>query len=68
MKPNLRSEVVIGPQGVFEEPDATDTYESQWLDLPEPHGQRLNFAVTNLIPRDTQQQLFTGERVYFFLK
>ncbi len=60
--------IVIGPQGVFEEADVTGTYEAPWLDMPEPHGQRVNFAVTILFPWDPEQQLFTGERVYFYLK
>ena len=60
--------IVIGPQGVFEEAFVTGTYESQWLDLPAPEGQRVEFAVTILFPWDPVQKLFTGERVYFFLK
>lgn len=60
--------IVIGPQGVFEEAFATGTYESQWLDMPSPHSQRLEFAVTILFPWDPKQKLFTGERIYFFLR
>lgn len=60
--------IVIGPQGVFEEAFVTGTYESQWLDMPVPTGQRIEFAVTILFPWDPERQLFTGERVYFFLK
>lgn len=60
--------IVIGPQGVFEEAFVTGTYESQWLDMPAPEGQRVEFAVTILFPWDPARKLFTGERVYFFLK
>jgi predicted ester cyclase len=60
--------IVIGPQGVFEEAFATGTYQSQWLDMPSPGGQRIEFAVTILFPWDPRQKLFSGERVYFFLK
>lgn len=60
--------IVIGPQGVFEEAFATGTYESQWLDLPSPHGQRVEFAVTILFPWAPKQRLFSGERIYFYLK
>jgi len=60
--------IVIGPQGVFEEANVTGTYQVQWLDLPEPNGQHVNFAVTILFPWDPDQQLFSGERIYFFLK
>jgi predicted ester cyclase len=60
--------IVIGPQGVFEEAFVTGTYESQWLDMPPPTGQRVEFAVTILFPWDPARKLFSGERVYFFLK
>jgi len=60
--------IVIGPQGVFEEANVTATYQSQWLDMPSPNGQFINFAVTILFPWDRKQQLFSGERVYFFLR
>jgi len=60
--------IVIGPQGVFEEAYVSGTYQSQWLDMPPPTGQRVDFAVTILFPWDPSQKLFTGERIYFFLK
>jgi predicted ester cyclase len=60
--------IVIGPQGVFEEAFATGTYESQWLDMPSPNRQRVEFAVTILVPWDPGQKLFHGERIYFFMK
>jgi hypothetical protein len=60
--------IVIGPQGVFEEAFATGTYQSQWLSMPSPQGQWLEFAVTILFPWDSRQRLFTGERIYFFIK
>ena len=60
--------IVIGPQGVFEEAHATGTYQSQWLDMPSPHGQRINFAVTILFPWNPVQRLFSGERIYFYLR
>ena len=60
--------IVIGPQGVFEEAFVTGTYQSQWLGMPAPNSQRIEFAVTILFPWDRGQRLFTGERVYFFMK
>jgi predicted ester cyclase len=60
--------IIIGPQGVFEEAFVTGTYQSQWLDMPAPQGQHIEFTVTILFPWDPVQKLFTGERVYFFLK
>jgi predicted ester cyclase len=60
--------IVIGPQGVFEEAFVTGTYESQWLDMPHPEGQRVEFYVTILFPWDPDQKLFSGERIYFYLR
>lgn len=59
--------IVIGPQGVFEEAHVTGTYRSQWLDLPPPSDQSIEFTVTILFPWDPGQRLFTGERVFFYL-
>src|SRR5689334_18471716 len=52
-------QIVIGPQGVFEEAHVTGTYQSQWLDMPPPHGEAIEFDVLILFPWDTQQGLFT---------
>jgi hypothetical protein len=60
--------IVIGPQGVFEEAFATGTYQVQWLNMPPPEGQRLEFAVTIFFPWDPKHRLFSGERVYFFMR
>lgn len=60
--------IVIGPQGVFEEAFVTGTYQSQWLDMPSPNGQRVEFAVTILFPWEPVTRLFSGERVYYFIK
>jgi predicted ester cyclase len=59
--------IVVGPQGVFEEAHVTATYRSQWLDMPPPTGQPIEFTVTILFPWDPEQWLFTGERVFFYL-
>src|ERR1041385_5641018 len=60
--------IVIGPQGVFEEALASGTYQAQCLDLPSPNAQRIEFMVTILFPWEPKQRLFQGERIYFFLK
>jgi len=60
--------IVVGPQGVFEEAHVAATYREQWLDMPPPNAQRIEFTVTILFPWDPEQQLFTGEHVYFYLK
>jgi ketosteroid isomerase-like protein len=61
-------QIVIGPQGVYEEAHVTATYEKKWLNMPEPDGQPIEFTVTILFPWDPEQRLFTGERVLFFLE
>ena len=58
--------IVIGPQGVFEEAHVTGAYQSQWLDMPPPVGQAIEFDVIIFFPWDPKQQLFSGERIYFF--
>lgn len=58
--------IVIGPQGVFEEAHVTATYQAQWLDMPPPEGQGIQFDVLILFPWDSKQRLFSGERIYFF--
>jgi hypothetical protein len=60
--------IVVGPQGVFEEAFVTGTYEKQWLDPPAPGGQHIEFNVTILFPWKPERRLFTGERIYFYLK
>ena len=57
--------IVIGPQGVFEEAHVTGTYQVQWLDMPAPNGEAIEFDVNILFPWDAERRLFTGERVYF---
>jgi steroid delta-isomerase-like uncharacterized protein len=57
------TDIVIGPQGVYEEADVTGTHEADWLGFP-PSGQRLTWKVGILFPWDPQQRLFRGERIY----
>jgi len=57
--------IVIGPQGVFEEAHVTATYQSQWLDMPPPNGEPIQFNVIIFFPWDPGRRLFSGERVYY---
>ncbi|MDX1616798.1 MAG: nuclear transport factor 2 family protein [Candidatus Promineifilaceae bacterium] len=57
--------IVIGPQGVFEEAHVTATHEERWLDHP-PSGRTIEFEVLILFPWDIEQGKFSGERVYVF--
>jgi len=61
-------QIVIGPQGVFEEAHVTGTYQAQWMDMPPATGKKIEFDVGILFPWDHERRLFTGERIYFFLK
>ncbi|HUE97509.1 MAG TPA: nuclear transport factor 2 family protein [Longimicrobiaceae bacterium] len=56
--------IVIGPQGVFEEAHVTGTHRHDWLHLP-ASGQRVEFDVTIFFPWDREHRLFGGERVHF---
>ena len=58
--------IVIGPQGVFEEAHVTGTHLGTWLNYP-PTGRAVEFDVIILFPWDRAQQKFSGERVYFFM-
>lgn len=57
--------IVIGPQGVFEEADVTGTWQGKWRGR-EPSGEQVEFRVLILFPYDEDKKLFSGERVYVF--
>jgi predicted ester cyclase len=57
------TDIVIGPQGVYEEADVTGTHEADWLGVP-PVGDRLAWKVGIFFPWDRDRRLFRGERVY----
>jgi predicted ester cyclase len=55
--------IVIGPQGVFEEADVTATWRGAWLGA-QPTGERVAFRVLILFPWDAERRRFRGERVH----
>lgn len=57
------TDIVIGPQGVFEMADVHGTHRGPWLGV-EPTDERVEFRVGILFPWDDERKLFTGERVW----
>jgi predicted ester cyclase len=57
--------IVIGPQGVWEEAHVTATHTGDWLDY-KATGKRIEFDVFILFPWDMEKQKFSGERVHVF--
>lgn len=59
------TDIVIGPQGVFEEATVTATQQAPWLGVPPREGP-LEWKVLIRFPWDPEEKLFRGERVYVF--
>lgn len=65
--PDIRfhlSNIVIGPQGVFEEARITGTHLARWLDRPAT-GNPVEFTSLIFFPWDRSQRKFRGQRVYW---
>src|SRR5690349_5896481 len=58
------SEIVIGPQGVFEVATLTGTNQGPWAGTP-PSGLAVALEVLILFPWDPKTNLFSGERIWF---
>jgi predicted ester cyclase len=58
------SEIVVGPQGVFEVATLTGTNEGAWARMP-PSGMAVSLEVLILFPWDRTAGLFGGERIWF---
>lgn len=58
------SEIVIGPQGVFEVATLTATNQGPWADVP-ASGMAVRLEVIIEFPWDPVTQRFTGERIWF---
>ena len=55
--------IVIGPQGVFQEAIATGTHKATWLSYP-PTGKSLQWVTLIFFPWDTEKKKFKGERMF----
>jgi hypothetical protein len=58
------SEIVVGPQGVFEAARLTGTNAGPWAGAP-PSGLPVDLEVLILFPWDPERRLFLGERIWF---
>jgi len=58
------TDIVVGPQGVFEVATMTGTHRGAWLDHA-PSGRRVQATVLIHFPWDAGAGKFAGEKVYF---
>lgn len=58
------TEIVIGPQGVFEVATLTGTNQGPWAGAP-PSGLPVSLEVIILFPWDPGTERFLGERIWF---
>jgi hypothetical protein len=58
------SEIVVGPQGVFEVATLTGTNRGSWAGVP-PSALAISLEVLILFPWDPASQRFGGERIWF---
>ena len=58
------SEIVVGPQGVFEVATLTGTNQGLWAGVP-ASGLHVALEVLILFPWDPVTERFTGERIWF---
>jgi hypothetical protein len=55
-------QIVIGPQGVYEQAHVTGTHEREWQGQA-PSGERIEFETTIFFPWDPAKRKFKGEQV-----
>jgi len=58
------TDIVIGPQGVFQVADMTGTHRRAWAGI-EPSGQPVHLKILIFFPWDSAAEKFTGEKIYF---
>jgi len=57
------TDIVIGPQGVFEVATMTGTHQGAWAGQP-PTGRGVRLTILIHFPWDPRAGLFAGERIY----
>ena len=57
------TDIVIGPQGVFEAAEMTGTHRGPWAGV-EPTGKSVRATILILFPWDPVAQKFGGEKIY----
>lgn len=57
------TDIVIGPQGVFEAAVMTGTHEGLWAGL-EPTGNKIKAPIVIHFPWDPEARKFSGEKIY----
>ncbi len=58
------TDIVIGPQGVFEVATLTGTHQGEWAGIAPTH-QQVQFTVLIHFPWNAAAEKFAGEKVYF---
>ncbi len=58
------TDIVIGPQGVFEVADMTGTHLGEWAGMPAT-GRSVRLQILIHFPWNPTAELFAGEKIYF---
>lgn len=58
------SDIVIGPQGVFEVTEMTGTHRGEWAQMA-PTGRPIRLQIVIHFPWNPRARRFAGERIYY---